>query len=290
MRSGRSTSILQHTTHIPNPSAALARIAAPAGSALPLPRALLVFAHPDDEVLAVGARLERFSASRLLCVTDGAPRDGEDARAQGFPSLDAYRAARRAELEAALALAGLPPSCAATLGDGNSAAIPDKEAALHLVSLAHALLREIETFQPEAVLTHPYEGGHPDHDSCAFAVHAAVRLSALPPAIAEAPFYHAGPDGMETGRFLPAPSETVVRELSPEESERKRARLACFGSQASILANFQTERELYRLAPRYDFTRPPHPGALLYEGWGWPITGERFRALASEALRELGLA
>ncbi len=79
-------------------------------------------------------------------------------------------------------------------------------------------------------------------------------------------------------------------ELSPQEFESKRVRFSCFRSQADILANFDTVRELYRAAPDYDFTQPPHPGELLYERWGWPINGEQFRALAAEALRELGLA
>ncbi len=160
----------------------LEKIAAPAGSPLPLPRALLVFAHPDDEVIAVGGRLERFSASRLVCGTDGAPRDGHDAAWHGFADLDAYRAARRAEQDAALRHAGLGVECAGSL------AVVDKEAMQHLPALARAFLCEIEQFAPEAVLTHPYEGGHPDHDACAFAAHAAVQLLANPVPILEGLF------------------------------------------------------------------------------------------------------
>src|SRR6185312_12479347 len=87
----------------------LDRISAPSASGLRLPRALLVFAHPDDEVIAVGGRLERFRESRLICVTDGAPRDGRDAREKGFSSLQGYASARRAELNAAVRHAGLLP-------------------------------------------------------------------------------------------------------------------------------------------------------------------------------------
>ncbi len=276
----------------PLPVEILDSVAAPAGSALPLPRALLVFAHPDDEVLAVGARMERFATSRFLCITDGAPRDGEDARAQGFATLEGYKNARRAELEAALREAGVPLACAASLHLGSGDAIADKEAAMHLPALTRALVHEIAAFEPEAILTHPYEGGHPDHDSCAFAVHAAVKLrgEALP--IVEATFYHASETGMATDEFLSRKGAglAVARELSPEESKRKQTRLDCFRSQRAILANFEVKRELYRLAPAYDFTAPPHPGRLLYEHWGWDIDGARFRALAEKALRELGLA
>jgi hypothetical protein len=43
------------------------------------------------------------------------------------------------------------------------------------------------------------------------------------------------------------------------------------------------------MAPRYDFTRPPHRGQLYYETLGWPMTGERFRQLAREAAEDLSL-
>ena len=36
-----------------------------------------------------------------------------------------------------------------------------------------------------------------------------------------------------------------------------------------------------------DFTRAPHEGELLYERWGFPITGERWRSLAAVAAHRL---
>ncbi len=270
----------------------LPRMAASPSSTLPLPRLLLVFAHPDDEVLALGGRLERMRHSRLLTLTDGAPADGADARQHGFASLAQYRTARRAELLNALAHAGLPSEVA----PGFPHAVPDQTAAHHLAPLARAIAAEITAFQPDAVLTHPYEGGHPDHDACAFATHAAVRLavSATPGtgavSIVEMPFYHAGKHGsMATGVFLPAPENVslIVRELTPIEQRNKAARLACFPSQTETLAQFGVDRESFRLAPAYDFLHSPHEGQLFYERFPWGMTGDGFCKLASEALRDL---
>ncbi len=269
----------------------LTRIAAPASSPLALPRLLLVFAHPDDEVLAMGGRLERLANSRLLTLTDGAPVNGADARQHGFATLAHYRAVRRAELLAALVHAGLLPDIAPEF----PYAVPDQTASHHLTSLARAIAAEITAFQPEAVLTHPYEGGHPDHDACAFAVHAAVRLAAAatfsaPVPIVESPFYHAGDHGsMATGTFLPAPNTAslLIQELTPTEQRNKGARLACFPSQAETLAQFGVDRELFRLAPSYNFTRRPHAGQLFYERFPWGMTGDGFCELASRALADL---
>ena len=58
---------------------------------------------------------------------------------------------------------------------------------------------------PTSILTHAYEGGHPDHDAVAFAVAAAVRVAgrAADTTIVEMPFYRAGPEGWIRQLFLP---------------------------------------------------------------------------------------
>src|SRR3954466_10614255 len=66
---------------------------------------LLVVAHPDDDILGAGALLARLPWTRIVYVTDGAPRDGRDARGHGFAGPEDYAAARRREALAALALA-----------------------------------------------------------------------------------------------------------------------------------------------------------------------------------------
>ncbi len=263
-----------------------------------------MLAHPDDEVLALGAALERFSDARLITVTDGAPADGADARHHGFASLEAYREQRRAELYQALRHAGLSPAAVTLVDPDGGFPVPDQTASLHLAALVRFVLGVLRALQPEAVLTHPYEGGHPDHDACAFAVHAAVHLLSraankerstpvVRPVIVESPYYHAGENGaMRTGTFLEGWTSpaTQVRELSVQEQANKRARLACFASQAETLAQFGVERESFRIAPAYDFTQAPHGGQLMYEQFPWGMTGERFRALAAEAAEQLALA
>lgn len=256
----------------------------------------MVLAHPDDEVIALGGRLERLSHSRLLTLTDGAPLDGADARAHGFTHLADYRTARQKELAAALEHAGLTPAITEPPTDVDPIPVPDQTAALQLAPLTRAVAAAIRAFAPEAVLTHPYEGGHPDHDACAFAVHTALRLLAttLPhqelPIILEAPSYHGADEGnIRTGDFLPhsdAP-QPIVCQLSAPEQANKRARLACFSTQAQTLAPFGVERELFRLAPAYDFTKAPHTGSLFYERFPWGMTGDGFRTRAAQATAEL---
>ena len=59
----------------------------------------------------------------------------------------------------------------------------------------------------DLVLTHAYEGGHPDHDAVAFAVSgggAARGSDAADTTVVEMPFYHAGPGGLDPAA-LPSP-------------------------------------------------------------------------------------
>lgn len=246
---------------------------------------LVVVAHPDDEVIGIGAQLPRFRDITFLHATDGAPPDGVDAAMHGFADTASYAAARRQELLAALALAGITPDRALTC------AIPDQRATLQLARLARQVARLATALRPAVLITHAYEGGHPDHDATAFAAHAAFWLMKDPrPALLEMAGYHAGPRGTETGCFLqPAQDGAVRLTVSPAARALKQRMMTCFATQQQVLANFPDDIEVLRPAPPYDFTRPPHSGRLHYENYPWGMSGETFCRCAAEASQALGI-
>ena len=249
----------------------------------------IICAHPDDETIGIGSRLPRMRKVTFLQVTDGAPGAMSDALRNGFSSRKEYSAARRAELEAALALGGV------TRHQLHECGIPDQEATLRMTAVTRTVLDFLERFSPAVLITHPYEGGHPDHDATAFAVHAACSLAnqrlGRRPAIVEMTSYHNRDGSLAAGAFLESTPAlpVMVAQLTPDERELKQRMFACFRSQAPVLAQFPIDAERFRPAPRYNFTRAPHSGTLFYELHPWGMTGERFRAHVADALRELGL-
>ena len=230
----------------------------------------IVVAHPDDETYGCGAALARLREVTLVHVTDGAPRDGADARANGFGSWEAYAEARRGELDQAMALSGVQSEFRVSLG------LPDQEAYLHLPKIVASLFTLFDKRRISTVLTHAFEGGHPDHDAVAFA----VAQAAQDIEILEMPYYRLGPSGPLTQCFFEFPGcdDEHRIALNEEESNRKKCMIGVFATQMEPLSQVSAEFETFRPAPRYDFSKLPNDGRIYYNKiFSWKLAPERLR-------------
>lgn len=242
---------------------------------------LILAAHPDDETIGAAAVIWRAERLTIAHVTDGCPANMADAHAAGCETNAQYAELRQAELAEALAHAGKAGVRKARLG------FMDQRCTHSLCDLRDAVLQLIEECAPKVLITHAYEGGHPDHDATAFAVHEALKR--LPgwraPLLVEMTSYHMGPNGIQCGQFLPASSGEEL-ELQFDAGQRllKQAMLKCFRTQTGTVQYFATTAERYRPAPEYDFSLPPHPGMLFYEKFPWGVKGTEWRALAQAAM------
>jgi len=243
-------------------------------------RLAILAAHPDDETIGASRLLARFPQSPVVFLTDGAPRDPSLWSAGVKGSRDEYRETRRGEAERALSQAGVGEEKIFWLGG------VDQEAVYETGALAERFRAILSELRPSLIVTHAYEGGHPDHDAASLVARIASTCEGRrPPLLLEMASYHAQEGRRVTGTFLEnGVRPELVLELSPRDRERKRRMMDAYRSQRPVLEGFPIDSERLRPAPEYDFSRPPHPGKLWYESMGWDLTGRAWRELAAAAL------
>lgn len=210
-------------------------------------RLLVVAAHPDDETIGAGVLMARTRCRggevRVVVVNTGiaAWRAGDHA---------ALFAQRRAQTLAALALAGVTPDCVTFLG------IPDLRTGERFSEILERLHAEIREFRPDAVAVSAWEGAHPDHDLSHYAVAVATERGTAVP-VWEFPEYNRRYLGTGRAGFLQEDWPFVDLGLTPEETELRRAMMACFPSEGAFVRRFGDQPELLRPLPRYDYRLPP---------------------------------
>ena len=251
-------------------------------------KAVLLVAHPDDETIGASACMGRICNCMVVFLTDGAPRDPALRSPRATGSRAKYARMRRDEAITALALVGVTPNRILFLGG------VDQEAVHEAPILAERFATLLQQIQPDIIITHPYEGGHPDHDAAALIAVLSCRMlereKNTTPAVLEMTSYHLCDGRCVTGEFLPhdggqnAGKEELTLLLWPEERNRKEQMLSAYVSQQVVLSGFSVGPERLRPAPAYDFTSPPHPGKLWYESLGWPMTGNLWREIAARIL------
>lgn len=245
-------------------------------------RIAVLAAHPDDEIIGASALLSLCPGPVVIFLTDGAPLDRRLWPPGWRGSREEYAQLRQAEARHALAQFGIPNSSIFWLRG------IDQEAVLQVPVLASRLTQVLAKHDLDALVTHSYEGGHPDHDAAALI--ARVAVSQLQPdkslELLEMTSYHARDSECVTGEFLNSdPQSEMVFELSHSQREQKRKAFRAYKSQSLVLGGFPVDREKFRLAPEYDFLELPHSGELWYERMRW-MTGRRWRALAAQALSQ----
>ena len=249
-------------------------------------RCSVIVAHPADEVVGAGCLISKLVDVTVLHVTDGAPRDMQDAKAAGFEKRSEYAQARRDECLAALAIAHVSEDHVVEF------AVTDHCAAHCLADLTKKIATFLQQSEADIVVTHPYEGGHPDHDATAFATHAALRLmkqSGLkPPALFEMALHPSEDFKAKVPEFLPGPERESTTLLLDERAQKLKQRMfACLGTQRESLEVSPVGPERFRQPSAYDFSAPPQNGKLHYENFDWAPRSNEWQSLACEALKDL---
>jgi LmbE family N-acetylglucosaminyl deacetylase len=211
--------------------------------------ALYVFAHEDDE-LDVGAKIvtDMRDGKEVYCawVTDGS---------RGGAAADV----REKESRAVMDFLHVPPDHLFFLG------FPDQGAYTHLKEIIAALDKIAAGIKPTEIMSHAFEGGNIDHDSVSFVSSAIAKKYGI--------VHYEFPDSnVYKGKtqifvFLPdGKSPTLYTPLDDALYSRKMHLLKMYPSQQGSMSSYEWSvdkkhlkkfGEPYRVAPDYDYTKPP---------------------------------
>jgi N-acetylglucosamine malate deacetylase 2 len=226
---------------------------------------LILVAHPDDESIGCGILLQRISQAAVVLCTDGGyagvrPWYIEAVRTV-LGSRKRYTRKRLAEFRGALNIAGVQRVWMAS-------GVPDQQLHLSLGRAAALIEHCVREHRPEAILSHAFESGHPDHDACAVLARWAGLKFSLP--VWEMPlYYRPGPSSdLVYQQFLDRGNSgrdnEVVLHPNASELSRKEKMLAQHQSQTAVISEFQSAREVFRPQPSYDFRVNPNPALSSY--------------------------
>ena len=225
------------------------------------PRCSIIVAHPADEIVGAGCLISKLVDVSILHVTDGAPRC-DSPLPEDFSDWSDYARARKSECLSALAIANVPEDRVVDL------AVPDHTASERLAELTRTIATFIQQSGADIVVTHPYEGGHPDHDATAFATHAALRLVSQngfrPPVLFEMALRPSDDGKKKVAEFLPGSDKEMTTLLLDERARSlKNQMFECIQTHRECLQNSPLSAEKFRQPNSYDFSRPPQAGQAL---------------------------
>jgi LmbE family N-acetylglucosaminyl deacetylase len=249
-------------------------------------RCSVIVAHPDDEIVGAGCLISKLVDVTVLHITDGAPCDMHDAKAAGFRDRADFAEARKQECLAALAIANVPEDRVVDF------AISDRSTSHCLARLSRQITTFLQESAADIVVTHPYEGGHPDHDATAFATHAALRLMKengfRPPVLFEMALHPDNDFKAKLPEFLTGcERETTTLLLDKRAEELKQRMFACLETQRASLEVSPVGPERFCQHSNYDFSLPPQSGKLHYENFDWALRSDEWQSLAVRALADL---
>jgi LmbE family N-acetylglucosaminyl deacetylase len=213
---------------------------------------LVVVAHPDDESVGCGMLLQGMAAAGVLVCTDGGPVIAQPWHRRIFRSRTLYASKRLAEFRAATRIAGVRYTC-------QMKGIRDQLLCKCLERAARLLAECIRQYRPDAILSHAFEAGHPDHDCCAFLSNWAGRTFSLP--VWEMPLYYRPTPSspLVYQQFLSCFGNEIELSAEPDKLLRKTQMVSAHRSQAAVVSKFDKTREVFRPQPTYDFSVNPNP-------------------------------
>ena len=223
-------------------------------------RILVLIPHPDDEVVGCSAAIGR--ARRTGCQVAGLYLTN------GVPALELFWPWQKGDHRARVAVRWREAETAREalgIAEAGRQDIPTRTLRLHMAESAALIERALDATGATMLWTPAFEGAHQDHDAAnALASRLRGRI-----AVWEFSEYHNAGGRVHAQEFIvPNGTETVLA-LDDGEVADKRRLLALYASEKANLGYVGTARESFRPLADYDYSRPPHGGALFHARFRW---------------------
>lgn len=223
---------------------------------------MIIAAHPDDEVVGCASRILREKNTIIVYIVT-------------------YNEIRKNEAKMMALFAGLKEKNLIFLDYK-----PEDLLKRNVVKAVKEKIKEvIKKNKPSEVYIPSYEGGHIHHDITNYVVNKAVSKSKIDSKVYEFPMYNNYPKyAMQKmlrrlslymplphnhpQRFVPVNGSKITNtKMTKDEMRLKKHMLRIYKSQNKndLLVKMFWYPEKYRICPKYDYRRKPHPGPLNYE-------------------------
>ncbi len=223
---------------------------------------LVVGAHPDDVEIFCTSLMNRTVKNNtplvVVYTTNGAPKYKEFYPLSNCSNPLEYTVLRKKESIEALSAIGIK--------EAEFFDFSDQELIENLEDAVNNLSKLILKHKPELLFTPAYEGGHPDHDATRFITQMAIEQNTHQPVLCEYPTYNKFDGKNYYQIFIPNGGKEIELILTGKEIILKNKIFEIFKSQKKSITPFRSLiREVFRIAQKIDFTKPPHEGELYYE-------------------------
>lgn len=242
---------------------------------------LFVGAHPDDLVISSAGLINRNkSKSHTVTVTDGAALFDTlypiiDADNKQYDTPEAIRTVKIKQDIAAMNHLGIHPS------KYNNLYVSDQETYKNIDLIINSIENICSNYHIDAIITHEFPQGHPDHEVVNFCSHYVASLNNID--VFEYPMYSADSDGKTFfGGFISNtkfPTSSIL--LSDKEFQKKINAMKSYRSELSYLENLSKRESIRKTVRNIDEYFSPE-NRVDYIKWILKATPEAVRELLAE--------
>ena len=223
-------------------------------------KVLLIFAHPDDEIVGLFTFINRKKKRGISFVTFFLTNGVMPREKMWFFKRNSYSSIlsqRILEMKKSMTAIGIK--------NYTYQNIPSRTLKDNIEPSIYRINKLINKHKIDTLFAPAYEGGHQDHDAANFISSKFVnKLS-----VYEYSEYNFFSNKVNSNHFINLSGKENNIYLDEHEKKEKIEALKIYESEKMNLNYLSFDKECYRSLLKYDYSKPPHSGILFYRRFSW---------------------